>query len=271
MPIFKSEKIVKHETPLLLNPPLLEVVFELRWELENNEQTGRMKDPSYPMMYGRLYERLKKDFPMIEDLPSVQAHPEAAPYVPRHRMRKEKNGYPLVQVGPGLVTVNGAKGYGWDGYKALMLRVIESIVELYPQESSPLNFIKSELRYVNGIRFDIARENPLHFLAEQLHIKVEMDGELAVKNGLHERPNALGLNIAYALEKPMGNLAISTHLGQVEGKSAFVQQAVIHSVGEFVPVDVEGFSLWLEEAHTVAENCFQTLCKGQLMNKFAGA
>lgn len=271
MPIFKSEKIKKTETPLLLHPPVVEVIFELRWEIENDQQNGRMRDPSYPMMYGRLYERLKKDFPVIEDLPSVQAHPEATPYVPRHRMRKDKNGYPLVQVGPGIITINDAKGYSWSSFRSLILRVVESVLDLYPQENLPLNFIKAEIRYVNGIRFDMAKENPLAFLAEKLHMKVELDPELFVLNGLHERPNAVGLNLAYALEKPMANLAISANLGQFEGKPAIIQQTLIHSFGEMVPSDVDGFGPWLEESHQVAENCFQVFCKGELMGKFTGA
>ncbi|HSX11710.1 MAG TPA: TIGR04255 family protein [Chlamydiales bacterium] len=271
MPIFKPEKIKKTETPLLLHPPVIEVIFELRWEIETDSQTGRMRDPSYPMMYGRIYERLKKDFPHIEDLPSVQAHPEATPFIPRHRMRKEKNGYPLVQVGPGIITVNDAKGYSWKSFRALALRLIEAVSELFPEGGMPLNFTRSELRYVNGIRFDIARENPLAFLAEKLHMKVELDPELFAQNAIHERPNALGVNLAYALEKPMGNLSIHANLGQFEGKPAFIQQTSILSVGDLVPTELETFTPWLEEAHQVAENCFQTFCKGALMEKFSGA
>jgi hypothetical protein len=101
-------------------------------------------------------------------------------------------------------------------------------------------------------------------------MKIELDEEIGEKNGLNERPNALGLNLSYALEKPMGNLAVSAHLGQIEGKSAFIQQTIIHSVGELVPADAENFNPWLDEAHGVAENCFQVFCKGALMEKFCG-
>ncbi|MGB7977848.1 MAG: TIGR04255 family protein [Chlamydiales bacterium] len=271
MPNLKSEKIKKNQIPILLHPPILEAIFEVRWEIENDPQNGRMRDPSYPMMYGRLYERLKKDFPVIEDLPSVQAHPEMTPFVPRHRMRKDKNGYPLIQVGPGILTVNDAKGYSWNHFSSLALRAVESLVELFPVQSLPLNFTKGELRYVNGIRFDIARENPLSFLAEKLHMKIEMDPELFELNRLNERPNAVGLNLSYVLEKPVANLAIAANLGQFEGKPAFIQQTLIQSFGEMTPPDVEGFTLWLEEAHTAAENCFQVFCKGALMEKFCGA
>lgn len=271
MAIFKAEKIKKRETPVLLHPPVIETIFELRWEIENDQQTGRMKDPSYPMMYGSLYERLKKDFPIIEDLPSVQAHPETTPYVPRHRMRKERNGYPLVQVGPGIITVNMAKGYSWTSFRALILRVLESVIDLYPNNSLPLNFVKSELRYVNGIRFDIARENPLTFLAEKMHMKMELDPEVFELNSINDRPNAVGLNLSYVLDKPMGHLGISANLGQFEGKPAFIQQTVIQSFGELAPSDVAGFTPWLEEAHAVAESCFQVFSKGELMEKFCGA
>lgn len=271
MPIFKPEKIKKSETPPLLHPPLVEVIFELRWELESDPQSGRMRDRSYPMMYGSLYERLKKDFPFIEDLPSVQAHPETTPFVPRHRIRKEKNGYPLVQVGPGILTFNGSKEYNWGSFKSFALRLIESIIDLFPQEGPPLNFIKSEIRFVNAIRFDLARENPLSFLAEKLHVKIEMDPDLLAQTAVNERPNTLGVNLAYALEKPMGNLGLSVHLGQLEGKPAFIQQTAIQSFGELVPVEAANFAPWLEEAHATAESCFQILCKGALMERFCSA
>jgi uncharacterized protein (TIGR04255 family) len=221
--------------------------------------------------HGRLYERLKKDFPIVEDLPSTAAHPEATPFVPRHRMRKEKEGYPLIQVGPGLVTVNHSRGYSWDAFSALIVRVIESIIELYPQGGRPLNFNRCELRYVNGIRFDLAKEHPLAFLAEKLHTKIELDQDLFEQNNLNERPNAVGFNVSYAMEKPMGNLSLGLSLGQVEGKPAYIQQTLIQSFGELVASDAEGFESWLKEAHTVAENCFQTFCKGSLMAKFGGA
>lgn len=271
MALFKAEKIKKTETPPLLHPPLAEAIFELRWEIINDQQTGRMRDPSYPMMYGRLYERLKKDFPFIEDLPSTQAHPEATPFVPRHRLRKDRTSYPLLQVGPGILTVNDAKGYSWTSFKALILRLIESIVELFPAGNFPLNFIKSEIRYVNGIRFDIARENPLSFLADKLHTKIEIDPDHYEQNQLGERPNAVALNLAYALQKPVGNLALSLNLGQVEGKPAFIQQTVIQSFGEMVPSDKDSFGPWLQEAHDAAENSFHAFCKGSLMDKFCGS
>lgn len=268
---FKKEKKPLSQSLILLHPPLVEVIFELRYELEVIQENQRMKDHSYPVMYGRIFERLRKELPIVEDLPSSDAHPETAPFAPRHRIRKGKDAYPLVQIGPGVITVNGDKNYSWDNFYPLVLRVIESVIDLYPHESFPLNFIKAELRYVNGIRFDISKESPLSFLAQKLHLHLEPDPDLYERVPIQERPNGLSLNISYPLEEPMGSLAIAATLGQLDSKPAVILQTLVQSFGELVPSDEEGFSFWLEKAHVSASNCFQTLCGGDLMQRFLGS
>ncbi|MDE3046463.1 MAG: TIGR04255 family protein [Verrucomicrobiota bacterium] len=270
MAVFKPEKIRREEIPPLLNPPLAEAIFELRWELQSDQQTRRMHDVAYPMMYGRIYERLKKDFPLIEDLPATQVHPDGSPFVVRHRLRKEKNGWPLVQVGPGIVTINEDKSYSWSSFRSLILRVVDSIIELYPSESMPLNFVKSEIRYINGITFDPQKEHPLQYMANKLHLKVEVEPEIFALNEIEERPIGIGMNLAYALNRPVGNFAVSSNLGHVDGKPALILQTVIQSLGETVPQDKENFEMWLSQAHGVAENCFGSLCRGALMQRFSG-
>ena len=44
MAVFNPEKIRQEEIPPLLNPPLAEAIFELRWELLSDQQTGRFRD-----------------------------------------------------------------------------------------------------------------------------------------------------------------------------------------------------------------------------------
>lgn len=260
------------EIPPLLNPPLIETIFEVRWELQGDQQTGRYRDPSYPMMYGRLYERIKEDFPLIEDLPAAQMHPEASPYAVRHWMRKEKGQYPLIQIGPGIATVNcNAKVYHWTSFKNKIITLIESIIDLYPVGAPPLNFVKAELRYLNGVPFDIQKEKPLEFLLEKLHTKVELDSDLFASNKMSSQPSALSVNLGYALNRPVGNLVLNANLGQVEGNPAYLVQTVISSFGETVPDHWTSFDAWLQEAHEVAENCFLSFFKGPLLEKFCTA
>jgi len=269
MPTFRSEK-QKREIPILLKPPLVEAIFELHWELQGDKQTGRLRDPSYPMMYGQLYERLKKEFPYTEDLPSIQLHPEASPYVVRHRIRKEKMGHPLIQIGPGVATVNSAGGYSWSEFCRHSALLAQSISELYPVGAAPLNFTKCELRYVNGVLLDDPKENPLAFLAEKLHIRVEMDPDLFIMNQMTDIPHTAHFTVAYPLRKPVGNLGVSAHLGQMDGKPGYLFQTQVLSVGEWAPTERKGFDAWLSDAHEAAINCFMALSKGALMDKYCG-
>jgi uncharacterized protein (TIGR04255 family) len=256
-------QLAKKEIPLLLYPPLIEAIFELHWELETDKQTGRMRDPSYPMMYGRLYERLKKNFPYTEDLPASQVHPEASPYVVRHRIRKEKNGYPLIQFGPGVATVNTAGVYSWEDFSVHVLSLIETISEI-----APLNFKKCELRYFNGVRID--KENPLSFLSEKMHVKLELDSDLFVVNPIDIHPNAVNLAVSYPLRSPMGHLGINVHLGQMNSMPAYLFQLQVASIGEMVPTESDAVKAWLGGAHYVMAQTFISLCKGSLMEKFCG-
>lgn len=267
--MFNSSKVKKQEVPVLLHPPLLEAIFELRWELEQVQQTGGLRDPSYPMMYGRLYEKMKKDLPIIEDLPTTQVHPEANPFVVRHRMRKKKDEWPLIQIGPGVLTVNETKEYSWTSFRTMIARCVESIQESFPLGGIPLNFIKCEIRYVNGIPFDIQKENPMTFLAEKLHTKVDIDPEIFELNDAEESPIGVGLNLMYPLQRPVGQLGVSFNLGQVDSSPAYILQSVIQSLGETVPQDRDSFVSWLNQSHDIAENCFKTLCRGSLMAQFA--
>jgi len=270
MALFKQQKL-KKEIPPLLNPPLVETIFELRWNLKRDSETQRLRDVSYPIMCGRLYERLKKDFPLIEDLPSTQAHPEATPFVVRHRLRKQKDAWPVLQIGPGIITINETKGYSWSAFQALILRVVEAIIELYPAADFPLNFVKSEIRYINGIPFSSNQEHPLAFLQDKLHMKLELDEDLFAGGIVGEKPLDAGLNFVYPLSRPVGNLLMAVNLGEVDGKSAFLVQNLVQSFGETAPQDKAGLEAWLSDAHDMATHVFYTLCKGNLMAKFCEA
>jgi uncharacterized protein (TIGR04255 family) len=268
MSILYSQKR-KKEIPPLLYPPLIETIFELHWKLEEDKQTGRLRDPSYPMMYGRLYERLKKDFPHIEDLPSVQVHPEASPYVIRHRIRKDKMGYPLIQIGPGVATVNYAQGYSWNSFRGHILSLVDAITNLFPTTIGPLTFTKCELRFLNGICLE-QNENPLAFLKDKLHISVEIDSELFLTNQVSDQPNAVNFTVGYPLKKLNGNLSLSAHLGQMDQKPAYLFQTQVISGEEQMPRLPHGFETWVQEAHGASVHCFASLCKGPLIAKFCG-
>ncbi len=95
---------------------------------------------------------------------------------------------------------------------------MESIIDLYPTGTMPLNFIKAEIRYLNAVPLDVQKESPLNFLADKLHLKVGVDPELFELNDMVDKPTAVGINLAYPLTKPDAHLALNVNLGQVDMK-----------------------------------------------------
>ena len=51
----------------LKNAPLIEAIFELRWEL-SKKPDGRQFDPHHKILLGIIYEKVKDDYPFHEQL-----------------------------------------------------------------------------------------------------------------------------------------------------------------------------------------------------------
>jgi len=84
--------------------PLLEVIFELRWQIKQKSDLTK-----YQYLIGDLYSAIKKTYPVRESLAPPEVPTDILINNPVHRFRKDKNQYPLVQIGPGLLTLNGLK------------------------------------------------------------------------------------------------------------------------------------------------------------------
>jgi len=259
--------ITKIKPLVLSKPPILEAIFEMRWNLASVPNTQARRDPAYPLLYGRLYDRFKKDYSLVEDLPSVQAHPDASPYIVRHRMRKAADKWPLVQVGPGIITINEGKEYSWDKFREEIVRIFEAFTDFYPQSSFPLNIIKTELRFINGIEMT-ENENALQFLADKLHTKIEIDSSLFAPNQIMPNAEGVTLNVGYNIQDPEGKAMLGIGSGEVMDKPAMLQQMLFHSIGESAPQDLGTLDPWLDSMHKIAKNWFETLCRGEVMKKF---
>src|SRR5438034_9047205 len=95
----------------LKNKPLVEALVEIRWQLEPGSATGLSRDPHYKFLLGKLFETVKARFPHHEELPAASVPEEMTSHVVHHRFRKTPSGWPLIQVGPGIFSVNEAVRY----------------------------------------------------------------------------------------------------------------------------------------------------------------
>lgn len=248
----------------LPNKPLVEAIVEIKWGKEGQP------DPGYPVIVGRLYERVAADYPVIEDLPVTQVPAELTVHMVRHRFRRVKDGWPLVQIGPGVLTVNETEGYQWDDFCGRVRAVLPKLYEAHPSPEA-LNISSLLLRYINAIEFDYLSENLLAFLSAKMQTSISLQPSLFKGTGVESRPDLVGAQLIFAAKDPPGALKLQIGSGNRKGQNALIWEIHFRSAGSDIPKMPDRFPAWLEAAHAVVERWFFEMVRGELLDSFMKA
>jgi uncharacterized protein (TIGR04255 family) len=108
---------------ILKNKPLVEAIIEVRWQLKS-PNPGIQIDPHYKILLGRLYDKVVQKYPEHEQLPTASMPDEVTGQMVHHRFRNGGNDWPLLQVGPGIFTLNDTHKYTWEDFRA---RAVEAV------------------------------------------------------------------------------------------------------------------------------------------------
>ena len=252
----------------LRNAPLVEALFELRWGAER-EEVGTSHDPAYPIVVGLLYEQVKQDYPFIETLPQSRLPAEMLLSLPTHRFRFNEAQWPLVQIGPGIATLNYTTSYTWEAFQTAAVRFLAQFRDAYQHAASaPPQLRQVTLRYINALEFQFEEQDVLEFLRDKLHVVCVLPEAMA-KPPTSGPTASIRLQVSYPLDKPRGTGVLNIGRGEKKGKSALVWDLLLISQGANIP----GFDIldpWLSDAHDVLEKWFFTLIEGDLYQEFRG-
>lgn len=247
--------------------PLVEALLEVRWVLKEHSPEVKV-DPHYRLLLGRFSERAMKKYPFHEPLPSSQIPDEMVPHIVQHRFRSSEGKWPLVQIGPGILTVNETEGYTWEDYKARCLEALQFLIESHPSPAD-LIFTDVTLRYIDAVDFDYEKENVLTFIQDKLKSRAELPSNLFQGTGVSDTPIAFKWQSSFASSKPKGSMTIQFAAGKHQGRSVVLWETLMHSGGDNVPKPDGGFDSWITEAHGLSEDWFFKLIEGELKKKFS--
>jgi uncharacterized protein (TIGR04255 family) len=113
------------------------------------------------------------------------------------------------------------------------------------------------------------QQSMIDFL-QDLHVSLQVEPELFDDPAVAQHPIELNLAVAFPLTKPRGLGILRFSNGMKNQASALVWQIVIRSVDEQVSKDEQELSIWLKDAHDMAEKWFFTLIRGKLLKMFGG-
>ncbi|MBU0496705.1 MAG: TIGR04255 family protein, partial [Candidatus Thermoplasmatota archaeon] len=223
------------------NKPLVEAIFEMRWKLQESD-SNFLYDPHYKLVIGRLYDRIIKYYPFHEQLQSAEMPDEMASYIVQHRFRTEKKKWPLVQLGPGIITINDMEGYVWDDFEKRISYVVTAFFDAYPKQDAPLIIDRVLLRYIDAIDFDFSSNDVLEFLGKMMNTKIELCPNLFKDTPVKKSPINCNLIFSFEMEKPKSIIHLRFVKGVNNGIESLFWETMVQSVSDSPPKNLEEIS-----------------------------
>lgn len=252
----------------LKNKPLLEAILEVRWALQGMPPAPQV-DPHYKLLLGRLFDRVSPEYPVYEQLPSANFPDELVGYIVQHRFRIKTNGWPLIQIGPGILTVNSTNDYKWEDFKPRIQSVLNRLYVAHPKVDE-LKITNLILRYIDAIEFDSDKENIFEFLKDKLKLQISLPDTLFKDNNIRQSPNNFEWRCSFDTQIPKGKINLGFANGQKNSESAIILETTIESIADDLQNMPKSFEAWLEHAHSLADDWFFKLIEGDLERRFSG-
>lgn len=233
--------------------PLLEVIFELQWKITNQDDVAK-----FQYLHGDLFSSLKSQYPNRESILNPALPIELFFNKPIHRFRRVANGYPLIQVGPGIICLNANDSeYEWNNYYDWIKELVEKFLELYPLSTNQL-FVPG-LVYIDF--FTGPEKNEFFkYISENFNIQVNQPL-------VNEGDEITTFNFAFSyMKEGLGTVAFTLNTGKNKDKSGLVMETKI----EGLPQEPNSSSIntWVNEAHSFCSNLFKQVTKGNLYDTF---
>lgn len=248
----------------LTNKPLVEAIFEIRWRLIS-QQDGTLRDPYYQLLVGRLYDEVRSQFSHWEPLPIAEFPEHMFPHMVQHRFRVTEGGWPLIQLGPGLLTVNDTEGYEWPQFRDNCAFAVEALQRAYTDAKQPLTIEQATLRYIDA---DVLTdETPQDFL-KKLKITTEVPSPLSGEISANDEMIGFNLQWTFRARDPKGVAQFRITQGKKQDEDAIIWETAILSRGAEISDFLEKSADWIHDAHLITHNWFYKLIDGELLEKY---
>lgn len=239
---------------ILKKKPLVEAILEVKWAL-TSPAPGVQIDPHYKILLGRLYDKVFGDYAEHEQLLTATIPDEIVGHMVLHRFRHGPNDWPLLQVGPGILTLNDTHKYVWSDFRSRSTIAIDKLFEAHPKPSE-LKIESLLLRYIDAIEFDHSAQNIFEFLKDKMKVGITLPDSLFRDQGIRQNPAIFSLHSSFICQNPKGLVTVRFASGQKEARPALLWETLVESRGDSVPPMPEGFGGWIDAAHAITDDWF---------------
>ena len=252
----------------LKNKPLVEAILEFKWELPAQTTSGIETDPHYRLLLGRFSEKMESDYPFHEPLPTSQIPDAMAVHMAQHRFRASEGGWPLIQLGPGLMTVNETEGYTWNNFKQRCDKAVMSLFNAHPAKGE-FKVQDLTLRYIDAVDVDFRQESVFDFLQDKMKTSVSLPDDLFIGGRVEKNPSAFNWQASFPTDDPGGIITLRFATGKRKHRPALIWEILAQATYEHIPTIPDGFPEWLEKAHDLTDDWFFRMIEGELERRFS--
>ncbi|MBK6896969.1 MAG: TIGR04255 family protein [Alphaproteobacteria bacterium] len=255
------------------NPPLIEVICELRWPLKVYRQYGNQPIDKYYHDYESEFSSFisEKGYKEVQSRIPADMPVEILGSAPVLQLRKEKDTWPLFQIGPGLFTANTVPPYnGWSSFRNDFHLGLEALYKSYPAASSLLKFSQMELRYINGFdeKFDYSPENFRDYSKHEFGFGFSLS-EAIEKSAVEREKIAFISSFNFDLKDIKDSLAnIKIAKGQQKNKDSLILElGITKKFKESTIQEQEDVAKWFDDAHRVISRWFDMSVSKKIREK----
>lgn len=261
----------------LPNAPLVEVVFELRWALEGQDDVPVQirHDPAFHLLAYEFSENAKaRGWGVRREMAKSPTGPLGHSIQYRY-YRDENSSFPILQIGPGIFAYNESTNYEWSSYRNSLREAARVLLSSYPKSKAlKIKPVHLELRYVNSFGNKLLGHNDLlQFLKN--------DTKLALEPNTFLKSDALigAFEGVISMRRQLSKDTMSTFIVDIgTGKSSNSPSIVVNSkvVKKSTHVDLGNNSRsiianliqWIDVAHEVTHAFFLDFVSEALMQEF---
>jgi uncharacterized protein (TIGR04255 family) len=176
----------------LSNKPLLEAIFELHWQSKDDSAE---LNAAYPLWLGSFYNAVNSKYAFHEPLAGYGLPNDLVGNVICNRFRAANDGWPLVQLGPQIATLNDTCSYSWDkSFFQGIVDLVDAIQSTHPMVED-IRLTRLVLRYVDAVDMDTPESDILGFIKKHFGIILGMNPDLMLDSTLDGVPHSADIAI----------------------------------------------------------------------------
>ncbi|MBL4702413.1 TIGR04255 family protein [bacterium AH-315-I18] len=249
----------------LENKPLVEAIFEIRWKLKTKGQF--QLDTHFQLLLARISnELLESDYSKYMELETAQIPSGIIGQVVQHQFQNDSDKWPLIQIGPGILTINDTKKYHWEDFCKRVVVAVDMLYKAHPN-TKELEIESLMLRYVDAVEYDPVNEDAYEFLADKLKVSIKLPEALFEDGRVNKKPEFYKSEQFFSSNKPHGVVRLGLATGLIKENPAIIWETGLRSTDKLP--DMPGdFKEWLNQAHDLVNDWFFKMINGELEGKF---